>query len=81
VISSSDADWVTKSYRILRRIETALRRFENKNTSALPATSEEQTRLARWLDYRETEQFIKEYQAARETIHTLYERYVKTQIV
>jgi [glutamine synthetase] adenylyltransferase / [glutamine synthetase]-adenylyl-L-tyrosine phosphorylase len=81
VISSSDADWVTKSYRILRRIETALRRFENKNTSALPATSEEQTRLARWLDYRETEQFMKEYQAARETIHTLYERYVKTQIV
>src|SRR6266496_505934 len=39
VLSTSDADRATRSYDLLRRIETALRCFENKNVSALPATA------------------------------------------
>jgi glutamate-ammonia-ligase adenylyltransferase len=80
VISKGDAEWAVKSYRFLRRIETALRRFENKNDSVLPASSEEQTRLSKWLDYKTDDVFANEYQAARETVHKLYERYVKAQI-
>src|SRR4029077_7101938 len=54
-------------------------RFENKNISALPAALEEQAKLSRWLDYKEVEHFLKEYEAPRKIIHALYERYVKDQ--
>src|ERR1700730_8385414 len=80
VISKSDADRLAKSYDGLRRIETALRRFENKNVSALPAASEEQAKLAKWLNYENAEQFEKEYRTARENIHAVYERYVKAKL-
>ncbi|HST30498.1 MAG TPA: bifunctional [glutamate--ammonia ligase]-adenylyl-L-tyrosine phosphorylase/[glutamate--ammonia-ligase] adenylyltransferase [Chthoniobacterales bacterium] len=80
VISKADADQAANSYRFLRRIETALRRFENKNASALPVNSEEQTRLSKWLDYKTEDAFVKEYQAVRETIRALYEKYVRARI-
>lgn len=80
VISKADADLAAKSYRFLRSIETALRRFENKNSSALPTTPEEQTRLSNWLDYEMEEVFSKDYQTARETIHALYDKYIKARI-
>lgn len=80
VISKGDAERAANSYRFLRRIETALRRFENKNASVLPASSEEQTRLSKWLDYKRDDVFANEYQAARETVRELYERYVKARI-
>jgi [glutamine synthetase] adenylyltransferase / [glutamine synthetase]-adenylyl-L-tyrosine phosphorylase len=79
-LSKSDAEHAAKSYGLLRKIETALRRFENKNVSALPSSPEEQERLAMWLDYKRLENFVKEYQAARETIRSLYEKQVKTRI-
>jgi [glutamine synthetase] adenylyltransferase / [glutamine synthetase]-adenylyl-L-tyrosine phosphorylase len=77
VISNSDAKKATKSYELLRRIETLLRRFENKNVSALPATAEEQQRLVSWFDCNGLDDFTRQYQTARETIHALYEQYVK----
>jgi glutamate-ammonia-ligase adenylyltransferase len=80
VLSKSDTDRATKSYDLLRRIETALRRFENKNVSALPATPDEQAKLAKWLDYNQSEQFVKDYDAARETIHALYEQQIKARL-
>ena len=80
VISDPDRNKAAASYDFLRRIETALRRFENKNTSALPATSEEQARLGRRIGYKEIERFAKEYHTARELIHVLYERYIKARL-
>ena len=80
VLSNNDADRATKSYDLLRRIETALRRFENKNVSALPATPDEQAKLAKSLDYNQSEQFVKDYNAARETIHALYEQQIKARL-
>ncbi|HEY6070779.1 MAG TPA: hypothetical protein VIU85_05320, partial [Chthoniobacterales bacterium] len=78
-ISKSDADRLAKNYDLLRRIEMALRRFENKNVSILPAAAE-QEKLAARLGYKKVELFTKEYRAARETIRSLYERYIKKQI-
>ena len=77
VISEQDANSATQSYELLRRAETALRRFENKNISALPPASEEQEKLPKRLGYKDVDQFAKEYGGARETIHALYERYIK----
>jgi glutamate-ammonia-ligase adenylyltransferase len=80
IVSKDDADRIAKSYDCLRRIETALRRFENKNVSALPAVSEEQAKLVKWLNYENAEQLAKEYRTARETVHAVYERYVKAKL-
>ena len=48
--------------------------------SALPATADEQSKLAKRLDYNQSEHFVKDYNAARETIHALYERHVKARL-
>src|SRR5438309_2607005 len=77
VISDPDAISAAQSYELLRRAEMALRRFENKNISTLPATPEEQRKLAKRVGYEDVDLFPNEYRAARETIHALYERYIK----
>ena len=80
VIPEPDAIHATQSYNLLRRIETTLRRFENKNVPSLPATTEEQKKLAKRLNYEDVDLFEKEYRAARETIHSLYLQYLKERI-
>jgi glutamate-ammonia-ligase adenylyltransferase len=80
MVSDRDASGATKSYELLRGAETALRRFENKNISTLPAAPEEQEKLAKRLGYKDVDLFAKEYRAARETIHTLYDRYIKARL-
>jgi len=77
IISDRDASDATRSYELLRLTETALRRFENKNVSTLPAAPEEQEKLTKRLGYKNVDLFVKEYRAARETIHELYQRYIK----
>ena len=77
VISDPDASSAAQSYELLRRAEMALRRFENKNISTLPATPEEQKKLAKRVGYEDVDLFPNEYRAARETIHALYQRYIK----
>lgn len=80
VISKRHGNETIRAYKFLRRIETALRRFENKNVSTLPSAPEEQAKLAQRLDYKTADNFVKEYHEARETIHAVYERYIKSQI-
>ena len=80
MVSDLDASNATQSYELLRRTETALRRFENKNISTLPGAPEEQEKLAKRLGYNDVDLFAKQYRAARETIHALYDRYVKARL-
>lgn len=77
VVSDPDANSAAQSYELLRRAETTLRRFENKNISTLPAQPEEQEKLAKRIGYNDVDLFAKEYGAARETIHALYNRYIQ----
>jgi [glutamine synthetase] adenylyltransferase / [glutamine synthetase]-adenylyl-L-tyrosine phosphorylase len=79
-VTVSDSAKTAQSYNFLRRIETALRRGENKNISTLPAGPEEQKKMATWLGHDSVESFTKEYSGAREAIHTLYEHYIKSKI-
>jgi [glutamine synthetase] adenylyltransferase / [glutamine synthetase]-adenylyl-L-tyrosine phosphorylase len=80
MVSDRDASNATQSYELLRRTETALRRFENNNISTLPSAPEEQEKLAKRLGYKDVDLFAKQYRAARETIHALYERYLKARL-
>ena len=77
MVSERDASNAAQSYELLRRTETALRRLESKSISTLPTAPEEQEKLAKRLSYKDIDLFANEYRAARETIHVLYDRYIK----
>jgi glutamine synthetase adenylyltransferase len=77
VITASDADPAAKAYELLRRCELTLGRFENKSVACLPADSNEQHKLAKRLGYKDASVFTSAYGNARETIHAIYERYIK----
>ena len=79
-VTDDDTRAIAEAYDLLRRIETTLRRFENKNVSALPAIPEEHERLAKRLGYKTTDDFVVNYHAARETIHTLYAQNVQARV-
>ena len=80
VISKKDGNQLDGSYKFLRRVEATLRRFENKNVSALPSAPEDRAKLSQHLDYSTTDGFVKDYHGAREVIHAVYERHVKAQV-
>jgi glutamine synthetase adenylyltransferase len=77
VVSSDEAATAARSYAFLRRCEAALRRWEMKNVSALPAGPDEQRRLAARLGYEKAEAFAKEYVDLRKAIHNLYDRCIR----
>lgn len=77
VVSSDEANMAARSYEFLRRCESALRRWDMKNVSALPANAQEQKRLALRLGYENAEAFAKEYVDLRQAIHRLYDRHIK----
>jgi glutamate-ammonia-ligase adenylyltransferase len=77
IVPDRDAGAAIQSYELLRRTEMALRRFENKNISTLPAAPAELEKLAKRIGYTDVDLFAKGYAAAREKIHALYEQYIK----
>ena len=79
-MNKADVAKAIRSYGFLRRAESTLRRFENKNVSTLPATPEEQRKLAVRLGSKSLEQFAKDYDAARKSIRVLYEAYIKARL-
>jgi [glutamine synthetase] adenylyltransferase / [glutamine synthetase]-adenylyl-L-tyrosine phosphorylase len=77
ILAQNEASHLKISYGFLRRCESALRRWENKSVSSLPASEFEQRRLANWLGYKEFEAFGQSYDEARQKIHTIYERRIR----
>lgn len=77
-LSESDVAKLKNAYVFLRRCESALRRYENRSVSALPGDSNDQRKFAIRLGYDDFDAFRLDYVAARETIHSLYERHVKS---
>ena len=79
-LSTSAVTEATRSYDLLRRCETALRRWENKSVSTLPAHPSEVQKLARRLGYKDDESFRREYVDARQRIHALYTQHIKNAV-
>src|ERR1700730_5143887 len=77
LLSDTEAASAIRGYEFLRRAETAIRRWENKSVSTLPADPDEQEKLARRLGHKSADTFIRGYVDARETIHALYESHIK----
>ena len=75
-ISAEDAQALQRGYDFLRRCESVLRRMDNKGVSSLPPEEEDQRKVALRTGANNLASFGDEYRAARETIHSLYERYM-----
>jgi glutamate-ammonia-ligase adenylyltransferase len=80
LISAEEVAISASSYEFLRRCEFALRRWEMKNVSTLPADAGTQKQLAIRLGYEDAEAFGKECSDARKAIRDLYDRRVKAAI-
>ena len=78
VFSPNELRDIRQSYDLLRRCESALRRWEDKTVSALPPDPGEQRKLAVRLDYANFEALRLEYQEARQTIHSFYRRFCES---
>ena len=65
------------AYQFLRHCESVLRRHENRSVSVLPVDLTEQFRFCRRLGFENTEKFPAEYEAARSSIHEIYNRRIK----
>jgi glutamate-ammonia-ligase adenylyltransferase len=74
----SDAAKLKNSYALLRRCELVLRRYDNRSVSTLPSNPADQRKFAIRLGYRELDAFRRDYLDARDAIHTLYERHIKS---
>jgi glutamate-ammonia-ligase adenylyltransferase len=77
-LDKADVANLKSSYAFLRRCELVLRRYDNKGVSTLPGDPGEQRKFAIRLGCQEPDAFRPEYLNARDAIHTLYERYIKS---
>ncbi|MFN2476098.1 MAG: hypothetical protein ABR526_07145 [Chthoniobacterales bacterium] len=75
IVAAEHASALQRSYDFLRRIESTLRRLENKSVSHLPVDENDQRKLARRIGAADLAQFGEQYREARETIHVVYLRY------
>jgi [glutamine synthetase] adenylyltransferase / [glutamine synthetase]-adenylyl-L-tyrosine phosphorylase len=76
LLREEEAALVEKSYKYLRLIESALRRWENKSISSLPAEETEQRKLAQRVDADSLDSFARRYREARESIHAVYSHHL-----
>jgi glutamate-ammonia-ligase adenylyltransferase len=77
-LSGSDVPKLKISYAFLRRCELVLRRYDNRSASTLPSSPDEQRKFAIRLGYTEFDAFCRDYLDARDAIHTLYQRQIKS---
>ncbi len=77
LLREDEAALLKKSYEYLRLIETALRRWENKSVSSLPAEEAEQRKLARRVGAADLDAFAVRYREARESIHAIASHYLR----
>ncbi len=77
-VADSDVAKLKKAYALLRGCELVLRRYDNRSVSMLPSDPTEQRKLAVRLGYDDFEAYRRHYLDARDAIHTLYERHIKS---
>jgi [glutamine synthetase] adenylyltransferase / [glutamine synthetase]-adenylyl-L-tyrosine phosphorylase len=76
LLQEGEAALVKENYEYLRLIESALRRWENKSVSSLPADETEQRKLAQRVGADSLDSFARRYREARESIHAVSSRYL-----
>jgi len=76
VMKRPDAEELRSYYDYLRAVGSALRRWENKSVSILPADKAEQEKLAVRSGAKNLDDFAQAYRKARGGIHAIYSKYL-----
>ena len=76
VMKKADAGKLRRHYEYLRAVGSAVRRWENKSVSVLPADKTEQEKLAVRAGAKSLDAFAQAYREARAGIHAIYSRYM-----
>jgi glutamate-ammonia-ligase adenylyltransferase len=76
VMKKADAEILRRSYEYLRAVGSALRRWENKSVSTLPADKAEQEKLAVRAGAKSLDAFAQSYREARTGVHAIYSKYL-----
>jgi glutamate-ammonia-ligase adenylyltransferase len=76
-LTQAETDQLKQAYQFLRRCESVLRRYENSSVSTLPGDLTDQFKFCRRLGFGDPEAFPQEYDAARSSIHQIYDRRIK----
>jgi [glutamine synthetase] adenylyltransferase / [glutamine synthetase]-adenylyl-L-tyrosine phosphorylase len=77
ILDEEDTSSLRHNYLFLRRVESTLRRVENKSVSKIPPDELEQTRLAKRLGFDKRDEFLEAYSLAAQQIRRLYEKLMK----
>ncbi len=77
ILDEEDTSSLRHHYLFLRRIESTLRRVDNKGVSRIPADELEQARLAKRLGFDKRDAFLKAYSQATRQIRGLYDKLMK----
>lgn len=77
IMKATDAELLRNYYEHLRTIGSALRRWENKSVSTLPADKTEQEKLAIRTGAKSLDALAQTYREARVGIHAIYSRYFR----
>ena len=75
-LTNAEKETLGNAYRFLRRVESILRRVDNVSISTLPAHEDDQRKLARWMGFESSKDFLDEYRAHRESVTTLIDQYL-----
>jgi glutamine synthetase adenylyltransferase len=77
IMKKPDAEKLRRHYDHLRSVGSALRRWENKSVSILPANKDEQEKLAVRAGAKNLDAFAQTYREARTGIHAIYSQYLR----
>jgi glutamate-ammonia-ligase adenylyltransferase len=75
-LDQRDVAKLKKSYAYLRRCELVLRRYDNRGLSTLPSDPDGEQKFIVRFGCNDFDAFRRDYLAAREAIHTLYQRLI-----
>jgi len=76
VMRPVDAEELRQHYEYLRSIGSALRRWENRSVSTLPADKTEQEKFAVRAGAKSLDDFARAYREARNGVHAIYSKYL-----
>jgi [glutamine synthetase] adenylyltransferase / [glutamine synthetase]-adenylyl-L-tyrosine phosphorylase len=75
ILQPTEAVDLRGAYRLLRRVESVLRRASNKSVSQLPSGTDELRVLTIRMGFEDEESFLSEYTAARDRAETIIRKY------
>ena len=78
ILSNAEAAKLKQAYGLLRRYESALRRYENKAVSTFPGDAGEQRKASVRLGYDDFETFRRDYLDGRKAVHALFRQHIKS---